>query len=108
VKASFLAPAAHLAWVLVALLLLAGLSLGLRFAHLAALGMPVALGIALLKALLILFFFMEILHERATVRLAFAAAVSLLALMLLLVVADVLTRSRPPLHPPGTGARDQG
>jgi cytochrome c oxidase subunit 4 len=94
--------------VLVALLLLAAVSLSLRFAHLGAWGMPVALGIALLKALLILVFFMEILAERATVRLAFAAGLSLLVLMLLLVVADVVTRRAPASTPPGTAERYRG
>jgi cytochrome c oxidase subunit 4 len=94
---------------LLALLLLAGLSLGLRFAHLASLNVPVALSIAAIKAVLVAVFFMEILVEKATVRFAFAACLSLFALLLALLVADVVTRSAPPLgNPPGTASRDYG
>jgi cytochrome c oxidase subunit 4 len=98
-----------LAYTLLALLLLAGLSLALRFAQLGSLSFPVALGIAVLKALLVAIFFMELLTEKATVRFAFLAGLTLFALMLILVVADVLTRSAPPLRaPPGTAERYRG
>jgi len=93
---------------LVGLLALAGLSLALRFAHLGTLGMGIAMLIAALKAGLILVFFMEILDERATVRLAFAAGVTLFALLLALVVADVLTRGQLGPSPPGTAERYLG
>jgi cytochrome c oxidase subunit 4 len=98
-----------LAYTLLVLLLLAGLSLGLRFAQLGSFSFPVALGIAALKALLVAIFFMELLTEKATVRFAFLAGLTLFALMLVLVVADVLTRSTPPLQaPPGTAQRYYG
>jgi cytochrome c oxidase subunit 4 len=94
---------------LVALLLLAAFSLAMRFAHLGALSYPVGLGVAAIKAVLVVVFFMEILTERATTRLAFAACLSLFALLLALVVADVLTRGVPPLqNPPGTARRYRG
>ena len=93
---------------LLALLVLAGLSLALRFANLGTLGMGVALLIATAKACIILVFFMEILAERATVRFAFATGVSLFALLLALVVADVLTRGRLGPSPPGTAQRYRG
>ncbi len=94
---------------LVALLLLAGLSLVLRFAHLGAWSFPVALGIAAIKAVLVAFFFMEIYVEKPTVKLAFAACLSLFALLLVLVLADVLSRPIPPLsNPPGTAPRYHG
>jgi cytochrome c oxidase subunit 4 len=94
---------------LVALLLLAGLSLALRFAHLGGWGYAVGLGIAVVKAALVGVFFMEILVEKAAVRLAFATCVVLLALLLALVLADVVTRAGPPLEdPPGTEPRVRG
>jgi cytochrome c oxidase subunit 4 len=94
---------------LVVLLVLAGASLGFRFAHLGNLSFPVALGIAVMKALLVATVFMEITLEKPTVRFAFAACLSLFALMLSLLVADVLTRSPPALGtPPGTEARHRG
>jgi cytochrome c oxidase subunit 4 len=98
-----------LAYTLLALLLLAALSLALRFAQLGSFSFPVALGIAVLKALLVAIFFMELLTERATVRFAFVTGLALFALMLTLVIADVLTRSPPVLTaPPGTAQRYRG
>ena len=93
---------------LVALLVLAGVSLALRFAHLGGAGFAVALGIALAKAFLVALFFMEILTERATVRLAFLAGLALFVLFMGLVVADVVTRSAPPWEPPGVEPRYRG
>ena len=94
---------------LLVLLALAGLSLAFRFAHLGDWRFPVALGIALTKAVLVAVFFMEFFTEKATVRFAFLAALSLFGLMLFLVVADVLTRSVPRLQsPPGTAQRYRG
>jgi cytochrome c oxidase subunit 4 len=94
---------------LIALLLLAGLSLVLRFAHLGDAGFFVALGIAFVKAVIVAILFMELWHEKPTVRFAFGAGLSLFALFLSLVVADVVTRATPPLeNPPGTAPRAHG
>lgn len=94
---------------LLALLVLAGASLAFRFAHLGDFSFPVALGIALIKAVLVAVVFMEITIEKPTIRFAFAACLSLFALMVALLVADVLTRSAPALGtPPGTEARYKG
>jgi cytochrome c oxidase subunit 4 len=95
--------------VLVALLVLAGISLALRFAHIGSYSFPVALGIAAIKAVLVALFFMELIHEKGTVRFAILTGVSLFTLLMVLVVADVLTRSVPPLkNPPGTAERYDG
>ena len=52
---------------------------------------------------------MEILAEKPSVRLAFVTCLSLLALLLVFVVADVVTRASPPLQSPaGTAPRDHG
>jgi cytochrome c oxidase subunit 4 len=94
---------------LVALLLLAGLSLALRFAHLGTTGLFVALVIAAVKAVLVAVVFMELWRERPTARFAFGAGLSLFALLVGLVVADVVTRAIPPLsNPPGTAQRAHG
>jgi cytochrome c oxidase subunit 4 len=94
---------------LLALLVLAGFSLAMRFAHLGAFGFAVGLGVAAIKAALVAVFFMEILSERATVRFAFVTCLSLFALLVMLTVADVLTRAVPPLdNPPGTAPRAAG
>jgi cytochrome c oxidase subunit 4 len=94
---------------LVALLLLAGFSLAMRFAHIGGYGFLVGMGVAVIKAALVAVFFMEILTEKMTARFAFAACLSLFALLLSLVIADVITRPIPPLRdPPGTGQRYRG
>ena len=94
---------------LIALLLLAGFSLLMRFAHLGPYGYAVGLGVALLKAALVAVFFMEILAEKVTARFAFVTCLSLLALMLAFIVADVVTRPTPPLrNPAGTAQRQVG
>ena len=94
---------------LLALLLLAAFSLAMRFAHLGTAGYFVGLGVALVKAVLVGVFFMEIFAERAIVRLAFVACLSLFALLLALILADILTRPVPPLQsPPGTAQRARG
>jgi cytochrome c oxidase subunit 4 len=94
---------------LVALLLLAAFSLAMRFAHLGGLGFVVGLGVAVIKAVLVVVFFMEIRTEKATARIAFAACLSLFALLVTLILADVLTRDVPPLeNPAGTAPRYRG
>jgi cytochrome c oxidase subunit 4 len=94
---------------LVALLVLAAFSLIMRFAHLGALSFLVGLGVAVIKAILVAVFFMEILTEKVTVRFAFVTCLSLFALLLALLVADIISRAIPPLqNPPGTGERYRG
>jgi len=94
---------------LVALLVLAGFSLTMRFAHLGDLGYLVGLGVAAIKAGLVAVFFMELLVEKVTARFAFATCLVLFALLLALVLADIVTRPVPPLeNPPGTAQRARG
>jgi cytochrome c oxidase subunit 4 len=91
------------------LMVLAGLSLGLRFAHLGSLGMLAALGIAAVKAILVGLVFMELAFEKPSIRFAFAAGLFMIALMLALMIGDVVTRADPPLQdPPGTEPRARG
>jgi cytochrome c oxidase subunit 4 len=94
---------------LVALLVLAGTSLGLRFADLGDAGFPVAMAIAAVKAVLVAVFFMEIAAEKPSIGLAFAAGVMFVAVLVVFVVADIVTRPVPPLaDPPGTAPRTYG
>jgi cytochrome c oxidase subunit 4 len=96
-----------LTWV--ALMVLAGVSFGFRFAHLGTLGMGVAIGIAAVKAILVGLVFMELAFERPSIRFAFAAGLAMIAIMLSLMIADVITRAVPPLAPPpGTEPRQYG
>lgn len=89
------------------LLALAGLSYGLSFLQLGALGLPVALAIAVCKALIVLFVFMEFGGLPTSAKLAAAAALLMVALLLALMVADVATRERAPLPPPKASLQAQ-
>jgi cytochrome c oxidase subunit 4 len=73
----------------VALVLLAAASFGLSFARVGALSVPVALGIALAKALLVGLFFMELVKERLGVRATVIVAIFLVVTLLFFAVADV-------------------
>jgi caa(3)-type oxidase subunit IV len=87
-------------WVTwIALLLLAGLTFALSFAPLGALSLPVTLAIAAAKGTLVVLLFMELLGTRVSPRLALSCAL-LLAILVALVSADVLTRHAAAL-PPG-------
>jgi cytochrome c oxidase subunit IV len=93
----------------VALMLLAGLSLGLRFAHLGSFGMTAALVIAAVKAVIVGLVFMELAFEKPSIRFAFAAGLLMIGVMLALMIGDVVTRAVPPLaNPPGMQPRADG
>ena len=89
------------------LVALAGLSYGLSFMPLGRLGLPVALSIAVCKALTVLFVFMEFGRLSASAKLAVAAALLMVLLLIGLMVADVATRERAPLPPPKVSLRAQ-
>jgi cytochrome c oxidase subunit 4 len=92
-----------------ALILLAGLSLGLRFAHLGPFAMGAALGIAAVKATIVGLVFMELAFEKPSIRFAFAAGLLMIGVMLALMIGDVVTRAVPPLaNPPGMQPRADG
>ncbi len=75
------------------------LSFALSYVHLGAAALPVAIGIAAVKAALVVAFFMELLHGSLSMKLALLAAGGLLATLIGLVVADLVTREPPPLTP---------
>jgi cytochrome c oxidase subunit IV len=79
----------------VALIALAATSLVLSRAGDRQWAATIALVIAGLKALLIALFFMHLSRGRVSVRLGAFTAVALLAVLSLLTVADILTRSSP-------------
>jgi caa(3)-type oxidase subunit IV len=92
-----------LGWLVLAgafLLALAALSYGLSFLQLGRVGLPLALAIAVCKALTVLFVFMEFGGLPASAKLAAAAALLMVALLVSLMVADVATRERAPLPAP--------
>lgn len=77
------------------LLALFGVSLGLSYCDLGAAALPVALGIAALKAALVAWIFMELSKSSASIRLAVVAAVSLLGVLIGFVVTDLEMRDPP-------------
>jgi len=83
----------------IGLLLLTGLTFGLSFVSVGGWEWPLALGIALVKAGLVAAFFMHLVEMSAAHRLAGAAAAVLLAILILLAVADVATRPEEELGP---------
>jgi len=85
-----------------ALFALLALSFGLSYVPLGIAAIPVALGIAAVKAILVVLFFMELLRESLSMKLSVLAAGGLLAFLLGLVIADVALREPPPLAPFGT------
>lgn len=84
----------------VTLLALWATSFGLSFLPLGILALPVALGIALVKATLVVLFFMELVNERFTVNITLITALTMMGLLIAIMVTDVLTRAPPPMLPP--------
>jgi cytochrome c oxidase subunit 4 len=82
------------------LLALAAASYGLSFVHSGAWGLPLALGIAALKAGIVISVFMELRREAASVQLAAATALLMMLLLVALTAADVATRTGPTVLPP--------
>ena len=85
-----------------ALFALWALSFALSYVHLGAAALPVAIAIAAVKAALVVAFFMELLHGSLSMKLTLLAAGALLALLIGLMVADIVTREPPPLAPFGS------
>ncbi len=88
-------------WTWIALVVLASLSFALSFAPLGALGPAVALTIGATKAVLIAAFFMHLVEQPAISRWAFGFGVALVAVLIIMVATDVLTRQRTGLVQPG-------
>ena len=84
-----------------ALLVLVVTSYALSKVGLGAASGPVALGIAAVKAFLVVSIFMELSEARSSVRLVAAVALFMVLLLVVLTAADPATRAVPPLLPPG-------
>jgi cytochrome c oxidase subunit 4 len=79
--------------VWIALLLLTTLTFGLSYVSLGSFALLVAVAIATAKGALIALYFMHLVEQRASSRLTLLLAVILIALLIVLAVADVLTRN---------------
>jgi cytochrome c oxidase subunit 4 len=78
-------------------------SWGISYADLGAWNLAVALGIATVKAALVILVFMEIVVERTSVHTALAAGIAMIAILFVFMIADVRTRETPPLEPTTAG-----
>jgi cytochrome c oxidase subunit IV len=77
---------------LLALLLLSALALGGAFVHLGAFTIPAALLIAGVKATLVASYFMHLIDQPPSHRIAAASGVLLLAILIALAAGDIATR----------------
>lgn len=80
-------------WTLLALLVLLGLSAGSALLRLGPFNMVANLGIAVIKALLVLTIFMRLKTDNALLRIVASAGFAWLAVMIALSLSDVLTRT---------------
>lgn len=79
-----------------ALLLLWGASFALSYVDAGPFALALALGIAVVKAAVVMVVFMEFWRSSMSVKLAFFAAIALLAALIGLMIADVETRDPEP------------
>jgi cytochrome c oxidase subunit 4 len=75
-----------------ALLALWALSFALSYVSLGVAALPVALGIAVVKAVLVGLFFMELLRENLSIKLTILSAAALTITLLGFMVADIAMR----------------
>ena len=78
--------------VYVALLALTAITVGAAFLDMSLLNTPVALGIASAKALLVMYFFMELRHGERINWVIMGSGGVFLAIMFMLTMADILSR----------------
>jgi cytochrome c oxidase subunit 4 len=79
--------------VFVTLLVFTALTVWVAFMDLGALNNVVALGIATVKATLVLLYFMHVRHSAALTKLAIASGVAFFFLLVAFTLADTVTRS---------------
>lgn len=77
---------------LLALLLLSALALGGAFLHLGAFTIPLALALASVKALLVAAYFMHLIDQPPSNRVAAVSGLLLLLILIALAAGDVATR----------------
>jgi cytochrome c oxidase subunit IV len=77
---------------LIALLVLSALALGVGFLHLGAFTIPVALALAALKAGLVATYFMHLIEQPPSYRIAALSGLVLLVILIAFVSADVIAR----------------
>jgi cytochrome c oxidase subunit 4 len=78
--------------VYVALLALTAITVGAAFLDMSLLNTPVALGIASVKSLLVMYFFMELRHSSRLTWVFMGSSAVFLAIMIMLTMSDVISR----------------
>lgn len=78
--------------VYVALLALTAVTVGAAFLDLSVLNTPMALGIASFKALLVMYFFMELRHSPKLTWVVMGSSFVFLAIMISLTMSDMISR----------------
>jgi cytochrome c oxidase subunit 4 len=78
--------------VYIALLVLTAVTVGAAFLDMSFLNTPVALGIASAKALLVMYFFMELRHSERVNWVVIGSSLLFLAIMILLTMSDMVSR----------------
>jgi cytochrome c oxidase subunit 4 len=87
----------HYFIVYLLLMLLLGATFVLAHVNLGALGVPVALFIASLKALLVVLYFMELKHSSGLIRAAAVMGIFWLGILITLTMSDYISRNWLPL-----------
>ncbi len=82
------------------LLLLTALTIGMAYQDLGALNTPLALGIAVTKAALVVLFFMHVRYTRGLTWVFVAAGFLWLAILLVFTLTDIYTRDWLPFYGP--------
>ncbi|MGD9948064.1 MAG: cytochrome C oxidase subunit IV family protein [Desulfobulbus sp.] len=81
-----------LALVLVALLVLTGVTIGVSYVHMGIFNVPIALGIACAKVSLVLLYFMHLKFEGKAIKISFLCTICFLAIMISFTFWDVAFR----------------
>jgi cytochrome c oxidase subunit 4 len=79
--------------VFVTLILLTAVTVWVAFMDLGAMNNVVALGIATIKATLVLLYFMHVLHSSTLTKVAIAGGIVFFVILVVFVLADTVTRS---------------
>lgn len=78
--------------VLLALIILTGVTVGVSYTDMGFFNVPVALGIACLKVSLVLLFFMHLKYEGMAIKVSFISTICFLAIMISFTFWDVAFR----------------
>lgn len=81
-----------LAVVLIALLILTGVTVGVSYFDMGVFNVPIALGIACFKVSLVLLFFMHLKYESIAITISFLSTICFLAIMIGLTFFDIAYR----------------